>query len=121
VRLGALLTYKTDRLAEAMDAYAHASAAITALLNKEPLNVDIRRIKAYTLLDEAYALTWLGRAEDALARRQQAVTIMKDLRATEPDSEILASAVAQTLSEAAESLHTVGNLGAAKRQLEEAD
>ncbi len=66
VRLGALLTYKTDRLAEAMDAYAHASAAITALLNKEPLNVDIRRIKAYTLLDEAYALTWLGRAEDAL-------------------------------------------------------
>ncbi len=46
---------------------------------------------------------------------------MKDLRATEPDSEILASAVAQTLSEAAESLHAVGNLAAAKRQLEEAD
>jgi tetratricopeptide (TPR) repeat protein len=118
-RLAGLLTFKTDRLGEAVDAYGDAFAASTVLLSKDPRNTDIRRITAYNLLGAGQALAWLGRHDDALGKRREALDMMRELLATEPESETYGVGLGQALSEIGESLHATGRLAAAKRQLEE--
>ena len=99
----AILYKDTDRLKESLESWRRYAIAIDAVLEKHPGHPDHLSGKANALTNECVILIGLGRSQDAIARFEEGISILRGVLSKLPDH-------LYALSELAIALHDYSSL-----------
>jgi non-specific serine/threonine protein kinase/serine/threonine-protein kinase len=116
---GHVLRLATDQYALSQDKHEKGFALLSELTRADPLNADLRQAEAYLLLGIGGAMARQGQLQAGLEKQLQAVTWLRTLVDADPKNDRARFDAARALSEAGETLVTLGASDQAEQHLNE--